>query len=388
MREFASHHPAFRIFLVGGAVRDRLLGRSTRDLDFAVSAGEQDLARQLEGRGFGRAVLISADASPFPVWRLSRSAFTIDIARFEGGDTIESDLGRRDFTVNSIARDVLSGRIVDPRGGRADLARKRIRMVSPRNLDEDPIRVLRAYRLAATLGFAIERRTRTALRLRSSSLRGEAKERVHAEVVRLFGAPHAARAIRRAESDGVLSACLGIPAPKRGGKALLLARFDGLRRPEELRLVFRLGVLLFRYGIAGRALSDLLAGRGFSRHETAEVGRCVGFLESAFSSAPPERVLFGVREQWVVLKTLLRLTAVRREEISRAGFLLSAARRCRFDPAPVDGRDIALWLGAPPGKELGAALERARFLYFTRRVRSRADLENSVRTFDRSGGVG
>ena len=387
-KEFAGRNPDTDIFLVGGAVRDRILGRRAFDFDFAVSRNEEDLARHFEREGFGRAVRISPESSPFPVWRLTRGGVTVDVARFEVPGPIERDLRRRDFTVDAIARDVRTGRLSDPCGGVRDLRRRRLVMISRKNLDDDPIRILRAYRLASALGFTIELRTRAALRRRAPSLRDEAPERVHAELVRLFESPRAASAIGRAEVDGVLAASLGLltPAPRRVAPAI--APFDGLRKDPSTRLVFRLAALFFRWPLPSDQVRDVLASRGFARREIAGISAGVRFLESAFSRAPAERVLFSVRDHWKEMRTLLRLAARRPPEIARAREVHLAARRCRFDPAPVSGRDIGDWSGLRPGRELGAEIERARFLYFTGRVASRAELEACIRAFDRSGSVG
>jgi tRNA nucleotidyltransferase/poly(A) polymerase len=261
-------------------------------------------------------------------------------------------------------------------------------MISARNLDDDPIRVLRAYRLAAELAFTIEARTRAALRRRVPGLKAEARERVHAELVRLFGAAQASRAIGWAERDGVIAAGLGLP--QRMGRRIApgLSPFDGLRRPEESRFALRMAALLFRWPVRRNELAGVLSARGFSRREIASIASGVGFLEAVSSAIPPERILYAVREEWPVMRALLKLAARGPTARSRARRFLSTARRCRFAPAPVNGRDIALWLGLTPGSELGARLDQARFLYFTGRARSRRDLEKAMRTFDPSGGVG
>jgi tRNA nucleotidyltransferase/poly(A) polymerase len=387
VRAHALRNPGRPIFLVGGAIRDRLLGRRRSDFDFALRSGESDLARKLESLGFGRAIQISSEESGFPVWRLAAPGLCVDIARFENADSIERDLLRRDFTVNAIARDAVSGRLVDPCGGMQDLARSRIRMVSPRNLDADPIRVLRAYRLAATLGWSIEKRTRAALARRAPRLSAEARERVHSELVRLFDAPEASRAVGWAEQDGVLASCLGLPRRRRLAAARLLARFDGRSGPKRDRFSFRIATLLFRSRINKSRVAGLLGEHGFSRRESSTIALEVGFLAAAFSDTPLQRVLFDFRDHWTALRPLVRLAARNKSEVGRSRRLQDAARRCRFGPAPVDGHDVARWLGIPPGKELGQALERARFLYFTGEVRTPEEIEDAVRAFDRARGV-
>ncbi|HZC05882.1 MAG TPA: Nif3-like dinuclear metal center hexameric protein [Ktedonobacterales bacterium] len=101
------------------------------------------------------------------------------------GDTLEGDLLRRDFTINAMARDPLSGEIVDPWGGRADLERKLIRAVGDdphRRFDEDPLRMLRAVRFAAQLGFEIEHATAEAIRRQAATLGKISNERIRDEL--------------------------------------------------------------------------------------------------------------------------------------------------------------------------------------------------------------
>ncbi len=382
VREFARRRPGNPVYLVGGAVRDRLLGLPVSDFDFAIARGEADLARELERAGFGRAVRISPESSPVSVWRLAGRGLTADIARFEKDGSIEDDLARRDFTANAIARDVVSERLIDPFGGRADVRRRRVRMIAPANLDADPIRILRGYRLAAALGWTIAPRTRAALAARSATLAGEAKERIRAELVRLFGARKASRPIAWASSDGVLAVCLGLPQASPGALARLLSPFDAPRLEESLRFPFRLATLIFRSGAASNNVGTDLVSRGFSRSEASAVATGGRFLAAAFSGETAVRVLFEFREQWKDLRVLLRLAARSAKEKKRARAFAARARRCNFGPISVDGRDIARWLAIPPGQRLGRALGHAAFLHFTGEARTRAQIERAVRSFD------
>ena len=382
VRAFARRHPEVRVFLVGGAVRDGLLGRRTSDYDFALRRGEEELARELERSGFGRAVRISSARSRFPVWRLAGPRLTVDIARFETARSIEGDLARRDFTVNAIARDAASGELIDPLGGRSDIRKKRIRIVSPRNLDADPIRALRAYRLAAELGFTIERETRAALARSAPAVGREAKERVHAELARLFSARRSSRAVGWAVRDGILAAAFGLPPVSLPGAARWLRRFDAARLPDARRFRFRVAALFHRAGVGADAISGLLVKRGFSRAEAADISRQASFLSAVFSREPASKILFEFREHWPELRRLPALAALGPDEKALARSLARRARRLDFRPPPVDGRDIARWRSLPPGEQLGRELRRARFLFFTRRASTREGIEKAVGSFD------
>src|SRR5581483_1887630 len=129
----------------------RVLGRPTRDLDFALSKNARACAEEA-ARRFGSAwVVLEEEREIFRVF--AEDGFQLDIARFKG-QTIQEDLEKRDFTINAMAlplengADSLSG-LLDPHGGSADLKRGILRQVSASAFDEDPLRMLRAFRLAA-----------------------------------------------------------------------------------------------------------------------------------------------------------------------------------------------------------------------------------------------
>ncbi len=171
-------------WLVGGAVRDRLLGRATTDYDVAVRG---------EPRGVARALARAADAHVFSLsegfggWRVVARdrSWQLDVLPLAGA-SIEEDLGQRDLTVNAIAEAIGGdGGYVDPFGGRSDLAAGRLRMVGPDAFARDPLRVMRVARLACELGFEVEAGTGAAARGASAELAQVAPERVFAELKRI-----------------------------------------------------------------------------------------------------------------------------------------------------------------------------------------------------------
>lgn len=167
------------LFLVGGYVRDTLLARETEDYDFATSARPEVTRDMLESNGFRAipigmefgtvAAVMNAGSEPAPIqittYRSSesyrRGSRHPDVVF---GSNLEEDLLRRDFTVNAIAMDE-KGVIIDPLGGRKDLKEKVIRTpLSPEEtFSEDPLRMLRAFRFACSLGFSIEKKTLEAI---------------------------------------------------------------------------------------------------------------------------------------------------------------------------------------------------------------------------------
>src|ERR687897_60256 len=172
-----------RAWLVGGALRDRLLGRPTPDLDVVIDGDVRGAARRL-GRGLGGASFELSDQ--FGAWRIVARdrGWQVDITPLQGG-SLEADLGARDLTVNAMAEPLSGGDLVDPFGGARDLAERRLRMVSPAAFAADPLRTIRAARLATELGFEIEPATAGAVRAHAARLGEVAPERVYAELRRV-----------------------------------------------------------------------------------------------------------------------------------------------------------------------------------------------------------
>ncbi|WP_254945003.1 CCA tRNA nucleotidyltransferase [Cyanobium sp. AMD-g] len=198
--------------LVGGAVRDGLLGRlaAQPDLDLVVPGDAMDLARQLGRRYGGTCVVLDQERS---IARLVLEGWTIDLARCGGGD-LAADLGRRDYTVNAIAlplqgavvssNEAADLRLIDPCGGLADLAARRMVAISEANLLDDPLRLLRGVRLACDLDFAIAPATWELIRRHCQRITAVAGERVLAELERLAASGQGHQGLAQALEAGLL----------------------------------------------------------------------------------------------------------------------------------------------------------------------------------------
>jgi tRNA nucleotidyltransferase (CCA-adding enzyme) len=190
-------------YLVGGAVRDALLGRQREnlDLDFVLPTEAVKTARRIADRYQAGFVLLDAERQ---IARVVFKNATADFAQQEGDD-LTTDLLRRDFTVNAIAYDPRTQEWIDPLQGRADLQARVLRMVKVSNLQDDPLRLLRGYRQAAQLGFAIEPQTQAAIRQLSALLVSVAAERVQVEINYLLDRPPGSPWLQAAITDGLLS---------------------------------------------------------------------------------------------------------------------------------------------------------------------------------------
>jgi len=196
-----------QVYLVGGTVRELALGREAPDLDLAVSAHTLDLARDLAAALGGTFVLLDeAERTARVVWR----GESLDLAEFRA-PTLEEDLRARDFTINALALDleaVLGQQplaLIDPWGGLGDLAQGLIRVVRPQNFHEDPLRLLRAYRFAATHGFRLTPETTAAIPAHVPEFSRIAGERVRQELFILLAAPRAAATLEEMEQTGLLT---------------------------------------------------------------------------------------------------------------------------------------------------------------------------------------
>ncbi|WIG61717.1 MAG: CCA tRNA nucleotidyltransferase [Ktedonobacterales bacterium] len=235
----------YELYMVGGTVRDLLLRREhSPDIDLTTNARPDDIKRlaalthplvivvigeqfgtvrlhypradSAEDAGVSNTRQANASESPEPVVAVAGAAPDVDVVEITTfrsdrynpesrkpevifGDALEDDLLRRDFTINAIARDPLTGQITDPYGGREDLERRLIRAVGDdphRRFDEDPLRMLRAARFASQLDFSIEPGTAQAMREQADTLAKISRERIRDEFTKLLVTANPALGIR------------------------------------------------------------------------------------------------------------------------------------------------------------------------------------------------
>ena len=204
-------------------MRDALLGRPARDVDLVVDGDPIAAAARLARRLGGTAVTLDAD---LPVERvvLGRpiaGVRTIDLQPPRGD--LAHDLRERDYTANAVAWDPRApATLIDPLGGTADIRARRLRMVSPANLDADPLRLLRAVRLFAERLLRPDPETATAIRVRAGMVTSAAPERLQYELRLTLASHRAARALRLADTLGLIDPLL----PE-------LAEGRGFRQPKE-----------------------------------------------------------------------------------------------------------------------------------------------------------
>jgi tRNA nucleotidyltransferase (CCA-adding enzyme) len=350
--------------VVGGAVRDALLGRlaAQPDLDLVVEGDAVALARTLTKRQGGSVVVLDAERS---IARLVVGGWTVDLARRSGG-SLEEDLLRRDYSANAIALELpAEGRpptLRDPSGGLADLAAGNLRAIGETNLLADPLRLLRGVRLACELDFQIEATTWQWILRHHRSLGSVAGERVLAELERMATAAAGGVGLARVlEAD--LLAGWGQPAgPGSEAEQASLMGLDGAAaaerqlRPDEAATALplaRLATLL-----EGPTLERLRS----SRRLQQRCGRLRQWWQRlADDDGDPEGLTEAER---VRLQRDLEGDLPALALLCRADWAQPALERWRdpadplFHPrAPLDGASLQAALGLAPGPRLGQLLD-------------------------------
>jgi poly(A) polymerase len=182
-------------WVVGGAVRDAALGRDVTDVDLAVAGNEEEAAAAIARAAHGPAFQLS---EAFATWRVMAGdgSWHVDVARLRG-DGIEADLALRDFTVNSIAVPLAdpAAPALDPHGGIADLESRTLRATSERSFADDPLRIMRAARIAAALALEIDDRTTELARAQAPRAAEPASERQFMELRLLITGPDPIRGL-------------------------------------------------------------------------------------------------------------------------------------------------------------------------------------------------
>jgi putative nucleotidyltransferase with HDIG domain len=203
-----------KAWLVGGAVRDRLLGRPTDDVDVSLEGDPREAAQAIAGATGGTAFQLSG---AFGAWRVvgPGHAWHVDLVTLRDGD-IEADLAARDFTINAMAEPLAGGELLDPHGGRADLEARRVRMVSEDAFADDPLRTLRAVRLVTELELELEPATAAAASRHAGAIDRVAPERVFGELKRVVTADRARQGLELMDAHGLTDAVLPELAALRG----------------------------------------------------------------------------------------------------------------------------------------------------------------------------
>ena len=393
-----------RVFLVGGAVRDHLLGREPADYDLGTSARpEAVLALFPQGLGddvaFGRVLVDGTD-----VLTLRREAEYRDLRRpsqVTFTTSVRSDLARRDFTVNAMALDLADGTLHDPFGGRADLASGLLRTVGPaaRRFGEDALRVLRAVRLRAQLGMSYHPSLAAALQEAAPLLAAISAERVRDELQRTLVSPGCGLGLRDITRHGLLAAVLPECLPMVGlAQPTPMHCYDvwehSIHAVETIAPVpaLRWAALLHDSGKPATVSRDAAGATHFYGHERVgaelasrllrrlrlperQISEIAALVRHHMFHYGPEtkpgaarRLILALGPQGV--RDLLELRRADRQAsrwgpgygpegeylLEHLGRILAAGERFGLTDLAVDGHDVMDILGMPPGPAVGRSL--------------------------------
>ncbi len=188
-------------YLVGGAVRDFLLGKQTFDRDIAI-CGAENFAKKLAERFNGTFITLDSENKIYRVVLVDKVNF-LDISELQGS-CIEEDLKRRDFTINAAAYDLKNEKFIDVTGGLEDLKKGILRGIREENFEDDPLRILRAFRFYAVTGFEMTEELKFSLKKYMQLALNPAKERINYEIMKLFGGKYTDKALLALDEAGLL----------------------------------------------------------------------------------------------------------------------------------------------------------------------------------------
>lgn len=390
--------------LVGGVLRDRLLGLPSHDIDAVVAGRGREVAAALAAALRARLVLLGG--KEFAAYRLVAGDCVVDLwDRAEM--SMQDDLARRDFTVNSIAWEPASGEVIDPFGGMADLERRALRATTPASFTGDPLRVLRLPRLAVQLpGFAAGPATLGLARAAAPRLAEVAAERVREELGLLLAQPDAHRGVALLAAldvyPGLWLGRPGEPGPHgvAGAAVRDLEELAGAAQAvreaagpaADLPLLRQALLLLHLPGGEPAAHLARLRDAGYLPQRPAkEVARLLE-VAARWPELPGEEVerrrfLHAAGPDWPGAAALLgaRAAAAGRGERWRQALrpLEALARHAGaglFEPPRLlTGEEVAGLLGVPPGPAVGRAVAALRAAQVDGRVRTREEAEELVR---------
>lgn len=373
VREVAAEK-GLRPFLVGGPVRDLLLGRNdVVDVDLTLEEGGSTLARALSKRVGGRLrsfpqfltyKVTAADLPEIDIatarkerYRAPGALPTVTAGR------LKDDLLRRDFSINAMALDLMAGELVDPAGGRQDLAARAIRVLHNRSFVDDPTRVFRAIRLCVRLGFTLEEETARVLQeaIAGNALTTIAKERIWRELFLAFEEESAPNTIAALNTAGALDVLFG----KRPDDPALISRLQrvsaALAGPvipavngDLDREVMYTGAILY-----GNASPVDLEGSGFSQKRARNLVQIANELPrftDALAEATSDHQRFRLFKHASAEMLSIVAAAAPGEQPHVARF-----QEFRMFKLPLRGNDLEV----PHGSHVAKALERTREAVFT-----------------------
>lgn len=366
------------IFLVGGYIRDIMAGRKSKDRDYVVSGQLEPILQRISARTEGRVVPIGKKG----LYRIvCKNGITLDFSCMDGD--IGTDLSRRDFTINAMAWSPESG-IIDPTGGTGDFSRGLIRMVRPENLAEDPVRIIRAYRLADEFSFRIEELTRKALKAFKNGLKEAKSERITLEFYKILNSQNAISTLHAVDLDEILPALIYNDYEELSYKFKVLSIFFEIIKNLPLKYQLMMNEIFSEnLQYRGLLILEILLREGpdnrlniSSRIRTRL--RKYGVAEQIFLSAATitGEVLFDMFESAGESAIDFLINTNKLEHLNEYERFL-ALKNTLF----LKVEEIKKITGLSGGAQLGRILKMGRKAQFAGRIRDREEAEEFVRSF-------
>ena len=425
-----------QLFLVGGSLRDQLLGRDSKDLDLATDAEPQETRERVRALADD----LWSVGEKFGTIGLNKDGFRAEITTFRAdaydhvtrkpevsfGDDIVEDLARRDFTINAIARNLHTGELLDPFGGRDDLKARLVRFVGDPliRIAEDPLRMLRAVRFCAQLGFELDPAGAAAIAERADELQRISWERVRDELDGVMFSERPRDGLRLMIDLGlarrVLPELLVLHLPEPGRhhmKDVLEHTLDTVQFVSAEKLL-RYAALLHDI-CKPETYCDDDTGAHFYRHESLGAAKAreilarlkqpsafidqvaklveehlrVPFYASEWSDSAIRRLMFDLGDQLEAAMALAdadvrasdpsdypEFQQRLRELRSRVAQVGEAAEMARMKPL-LDGQEVMALLGLEPGPRVGEALQFLLDQQIEGKVTTRQEAEEAVRVW-------
>jgi tRNA nucleotidyltransferase (CCA-adding enzyme) len=368
-------------YLVGGSVRDALLQRYKipLDLDFVLPEKAIATAKRFARLYHGGFVVLDEARE---IARVVFDQGTLDLAN-QVGASLEADLNRRDFTINAIAYNLKSQQLVDPLGGLADLEQGVLQMVSVANLEDDPLRLLRAYRQAAQLNFTLAAETKKAIGDRAYLLKTIAAERVQAELNYLLTAPQGNKWLAAAIESGLLN--FWLPSSQRVDLAQLDAITTGIEFCLESGLERSQLTILAKLSAVVAAEADLaeaeLTHLKYARSQIQAVKKTVKYLPQLQQMTQP----MSLREQYfwfLAVKDIFPILISRAIALKIPTKIIDPLIKSYLDPTDpvahpqclVTGNDLMRELNLKPSRVIGELLTEIQI----------AQIESKIATFQQA----
>ncbi len=364
------------VFLVGGYLRDLLRGVASRDIDFVVNGDPADIVPTIFPDGEG-SVIAFRDTL---LVRVVVGDTTVDFTELKG--EIEDDLSRRDFAVNAIAWSPERG-LIDPLGGIGDIGRGRLRCISEKNFAADPVRLLRAYRFTAELGWTIDRRTRGIIRKLKQLIKVPATERITLEFHKLLNQEGCLNALQQALKDGLLVEIIALNSSQLRENVKALSRLNSFlnKIPEAMRSdldqVFSQGLSFVGLLRAGQLLygsdihrCNLRLSRPIQKRLVVTMKLLDAYMKEAVLS--DSRIFDLFAEAGDALRDIALLTR-------KMSFLRKAERFLQISPV-LAAEEVMRVTGLESGPELGRVLRGMKKLQFLGKIKSKKDAMKWLRS--------